>query len=82
MQDRELYRRVLGIEAPWHVERVEVKLREGEVHVYLGHQEVDRWAYGECGAEAKPYDPSGGGGLVAPGDVPVPDDSARPAAAR
>ena len=56
MQDRELYRRILGIEAPWYVERVEVKLREGEVHVYLEHQEVDRWACGECGAEAKPYD--------------------------
>jgi hypothetical protein len=32
MQDRELYRQILGIEAPWLVERVELKLAEGEVH--------------------------------------------------
>jgi hypothetical protein len=35
MQDRELYRRILGIESPWYVERVDLKLAEGEVHVYL-----------------------------------------------
>ena len=39
MQDRELYRQILGIEAPWLVERVELKLTEGEVHVYLEHRE-------------------------------------------
>src|SRR5579863_8722294 len=56
MQDRELYRRILGIEAPWYVERVELKLAEGEVHVYLEHEDVEEWACGECGAETKPYD--------------------------
>lgn len=56
MQDRELYRRILGIEAPWYVERVELKLSEGQVHVYLEHQEVAHWSCGECGGEAKPYD--------------------------
>ena len=38
MQDHELYRRILGIEAPWQVERVELQLKQGEVHVYLTHQ--------------------------------------------
>ena len=56
MQDRELYRRILGIESPWYVERVDLKLAEGEVHVFLEHQEVGSWACPECGAEAKPYD--------------------------
>ena len=32
MQDREQYRQILGIEAPWFVERMELKLGEGEVH--------------------------------------------------
>jgi hypothetical protein len=32
MQDREQYRQILGIEAPWFVERVDLKLAEGEVH--------------------------------------------------
>lgn len=35
MQDRELNRQILGIEAPWFVRRVELKLAEGEGHVYL-----------------------------------------------
>ena len=39
MQDQELYRRILGIEAPWQVERVELKLEQGEVHVYLEHED-------------------------------------------
>jgi len=56
MQDRELYRRILGIESPWYVERVDLKLAEGEVHVYLEHQEVRNWTCAECGVEAKPYD--------------------------
>jgi transposase len=56
MQDRELYRRILGIESPWYVERVDLKLAEGEVHVYLEHQEVGHWVCSECGADARPYD--------------------------
>src|SRR5437867_2261371 len=56
MQDRELYRRILGIESPWYVERVDLKLAEGEVHVYLEHEDARPWACPECGAEAKPYD--------------------------
>jgi transposase len=56
MQDRELYRRILGIEAPWYVDRVELKLAEGEVHVYLDHHAMMEWACAECGAPAKLYD--------------------------
>jgi len=33
MHDHELHRRILGIEAPWQVDRVELKLKEGEVRV-------------------------------------------------
>jgi hypothetical protein len=32
MQDREQYRQILGIESPSFVERMELKLAEGEVH--------------------------------------------------
>jgi transposase len=56
MQDRELYRRILGIEAPWYVERIELKLAQGEVHVYLDHHEMIQWACAQCGAAAKLYD--------------------------
>jgi transposase len=56
MQDRELYRQILGIEKPWFVERVELKLGEGEVHVYLEHGEVASWQCAECGSKCKLYD--------------------------
>ena len=56
MQDHELYRRILGIEAPWQVERVELKLQQGEVHVYLVHQNKPEWACAECGAFGPLYD--------------------------
>src|ERR1700675_313423 len=37
MQDHQLYQQILGIGAPWRVERVELDLEEedGGVHVYL-----------------------------------------------
>ena len=38
MQDRELYRQILGIETPWYVERVDLQLNHGEIHVYLDHK--------------------------------------------
>ena len=56
MQDRELYRRILGIEAPWHVERVELQLTAGEVHVYLDHPGSKDWPCPECGASSQIYD--------------------------
>jgi transposase len=56
MQDHELYRRILGIEAPWQVERVELQLKDGEVHVYLIHKDNLEWACAECGALGPLYD--------------------------
>ena len=56
MQDHELYRRILGIEAPWQVERVELQLKQGEVHVYLTHQANLEWACAECGRPSPLYD--------------------------
>lgn len=56
MQDHELYRRILGIEAPWYVERVELKQAEGEVHIHLEHQEMAKWLCPECGAGGPLYD--------------------------
>ena len=56
MQDQELYRRILGIEAPWQVELVELKLEQGEVHVYLEHEDKREWACAQCGALCPLYD--------------------------
>lgn len=56
MQDRELYRRILGIEPPWYVDSVELKLEDGEVHVRLAHQDNIDWPCPECGAACRLHD--------------------------
>lgn len=56
MQDRELFRRILGIEAPWYVAAVDLKLEQGEVHVHLAHEEMVHWPCPECGAPCKLHD--------------------------
>ena len=35
MRDKELYARILGIEAPWHVREVDLELQAGEDAVQL-----------------------------------------------
>lgn len=55
MQDYELYRRILGIESPWWVERVDLQLEAGEIHVYLGH-DSGPWHCADCGQECTIYD--------------------------
>jgi transposase len=56
VQDHELYRRILGIEDPWFVDSVELKLEVGEIHVHLRHHEAIDWPCPECGAGCKLYD--------------------------
>lgn len=56
MQDSELYARILGITEPWRVERVDLRLEVGEVHVFLGHAPDLRWDCPECGADCVLYD--------------------------
>jgi hypothetical protein len=51
MQDHELHRRILGIEAPWFVDSVDLKLEAGEIHVYVQHHEMIKWPCPECGAD-------------------------------
>ena len=56
MQDRELYRQILGISAPWHVERVELELSKGEVRVFVDHDAEIQWPCAECGRLCRLYD--------------------------
>ncbi len=44
------------MEGPWQVERVDLKLKEGEVHVYLTHEDNREWACAECGVLCPLYD--------------------------
>lgn len=56
MQDRDLYQRILGIESPWSVESVELKLAEGEIHVHLAHDKLASWPCPECGVASPLHD--------------------------
>jgi transposase len=51
-----LYRRILGIEAPWQVDSVELKPEAGEAHVLLAHQHGMEWPCQECGVACKLHD--------------------------
>lgn len=55
MRDRELYARLLGIAAPWHVHDVELRLEDGEVHVRLAPEAASLHCP-RCGAAAPGYD--------------------------
>jgi transposase len=56
MESVELYRQLLGLGAPWTVERVELDVAKGRVEVYVGHAPGQRFACPECGQELAVYD--------------------------
>jgi transposase len=56
MQDIELYRQLLGLNTPWTVTRVELKIKEQRVEVWAGHAESARWLCPECATELALYD--------------------------
>jgi transposase len=56
MQNRELYARILVITDPWQVERVDLKLEIGEVHIVLGHAADLLCPCPECGAMCALHD--------------------------
>jgi transposase len=56
MRDTELYRHLLGLEAPWTVNRVELSLKEQRVDVWADHPERTMWPCPECGTELPAYD--------------------------
>ena len=56
MRDKELYARILGIEAPWHVREVDLQLQAGEVSVYLEIDARELLRCPLCGKEASGYD--------------------------
>jgi transposase len=56
MRDVELYRRILGLEMPWTVTRVDLLVTEQRVDVWVGHAARLRWPCPTCGAELPVYD--------------------------
>lgn len=56
MESVELYRQLLGLRAPWTVERVELDLERQRVEVHVGHAPGQRFACPDCGQELAVYD--------------------------
>jgi transposase len=56
MRDRELYAKLLGIEVPWVVRDVDVRLQAGEVEVFIEHRAKKKLACPTCGAKCPGYD--------------------------
>jgi transposase len=56
MDSVELYRQLLGLTAPWTVERVELDMAKQHVEVHVGHPAGQHFACPECGRELGVYD--------------------------
>jgi transposase len=57
MNDRKLYEQILGISSPWHVERVDLQLAQGQILVAVeGSDAVQKCP--ECGRRCARYDSS------------------------
>lgn len=49
MMDTELYRKLLGIERPWFIDRVELSMEEERVDIWLKHDRALEWPCPDCG---------------------------------
>jgi transposase len=56
MEDKELYRHVLGLEKPWRVDKVRLDIRQERVDIWAVHEEGQRWPCPECGIDLSVYD--------------------------
>jgi transposase len=56
MRDTELYRHLLGLEAPWKVGRVELSATDGRVDVWVEHPARTRFHCPDCDAKLSVYD--------------------------
>ena len=56
MRDTDLYRQLLGLEAPWTVSRVELDVKKHRVDVFAEHSKPKSWPCPECGARCGLHD--------------------------
>lgn len=56
MDEKTLYAKLLGLTPPWGVERVDLRLEEGEVHVWVALPPKQLWVCPECRERAPIHD--------------------------
>ncbi len=56
MDDKSLYAAILGVKEPWAVEKVELRLADGEVHVWVALPKNTPWVCPDCYAAAPIHD--------------------------
>jgi transposase len=56
MQDIELYRQILGLEAPWRVEQVELNLTDQSVLISVAYETQATWCCPQCQRPVPIYD--------------------------
>lgn len=56
MTDITLYQQLLGLQSPWRVESVQLKIKEQEVEVVAAYDPATRWACPECHQEIGIHD--------------------------
>lgn len=50
MRDTQLYQQVLGLSAPWSVSRVELKVKDHRIDVWVDHRPGIKWRCPQCEA--------------------------------
>ena len=56
LQDAELFRKILGVEPPWSVVRVDLSVKEQRIDVWLEHAEGVAFPCPQCGKKLSLYD--------------------------
>ena len=56
VDDKSLYAAILGLKEPWGVEKVDLRLGEGEVHVWVALPKDTLWVCPDCLAAAPIHD--------------------------
>jgi transposase len=56
VDDKSLYAAILGVKEPWDVDRVELRLAQGEVHIWVALPTETLWVCRECLAAAPIHD--------------------------
>jgi transposase len=56
MRDRDLYAKLLGIEAPWHVRDIETRLEACELEIFISLDEGAKLVCPSCGKACSKYD--------------------------